>query len=213
MATPTVLVPLRSPGEGKTRLAGVLDPVARAGLAGAMLADVVSALTAGGCPRVVVAAGGPAAAGAAAALGVEVVTDPPGVRSLDAAVAAGVGRVAPRDDVLIVMADLPCLTGDDVARLCAEDAEVVLAPTTDGGTGALLRRPAKAMPTAYGPGSAARHAALARSADRQLAIVPTTGFSRDVDTARDLDALAGWPVGPMTRRWLAAARPATASAG
>ena len=79
------VVPLRSPGTGKTRLAPTLDTDARAALAGAMLADVVAALRGAGV-EVVVAAGGPAAAAAASALQVTAVVDPPTTRSLDDAV-------------------------------------------------------------------------------------------------------------------------------
>ena len=66
MDLPVALVPLRSPGHGKTRLAPDLDRDARAALAGAMLADVVTALRAAEL-HVVVAAGGEAAAAAASA--------------------------------------------------------------------------------------------------------------------------------------------------
>ena len=161
MATTLALVPLRSPGEGKTRLASVLGTTARAELAGAMLADVVQALTAAGIERLVVVASGPAAAAAAAALGIDVITDAPEVRTLDDAIRTAATRLAPADELLVAMADLPCLTADDVTELLRTTAPVGLAATTDGGTGGLVRRPADVMPTAYGPASATRHAELA----------------------------------------------------
>lgn len=202
MSTTLALVPLRSPGEGKTRLASVLGTTARAELAGAMLADVIRALTAAGVDRPVVVASGPAAAAAAAALGVDVVTDPPDVRTLDDAIRTAAARFGPADELLVTMADLPCLTATDVTALLATTAPVGLAATTDGGTGGLIRRPAEVMPTAYGPASAARHLDLARAHGLDCEVVASDGFARDVDTAADLTALRGWPTGPATHRWL-----------
>lgn len=183
------LVPLRSPGIGKSRLATMLSAEQRAALAGAMLADVTAALRSGAIDRVVVAAGGPAAVAAASALGLETFTDPPGVRGLDAALAAAAAQLGPVGTLVVVAADLPCLTGDEVEQLLAVDAEVVVAPTDDGGTGGFVRRPADACPTAYGEGSAARHLELARSAGRRTEEIRLPGFAEDVDVAADLARL------------------------
>jgi 2-phospho-L-lactate/phosphoenolpyruvate guanylyltransferase len=215
------VVPLRSPGVGKTRLAPALTVEERAALAGAMLADVVAALRAAPVDRIVVAAGGPAAAAAAAALGVEVVTDPaalatstsPAVR-LDAAIAAAASRLGDPVDLLVVAADLPRLTGEAVTRLVTEAAEVVVAPTRDGGTGGLLRRPADACSTAYGVGSAARHATLARAAGCRTTVLDLLGFREDVDVAADLDRLRSRPdapLGPCTAAVLARLGPSAAT--
>jgi 2-phospho-L-lactate/phosphoenolpyruvate guanylyltransferase len=203
MSTPTVLVPLRSPGRGKTRLAPRLSPAARASLAGAMLADVAAALAAAAIDEVVVVAGGPAAAAAAAALGLDALVDPPDTASLDGALRAAVGRLGPRPELLVVAADLPRLTAADLTAIRAADAAVVVAPTVDGGTGVLVRRPADVVPTRYGPGSAAHHLTLARRAGVPAATVVRVGAAYDVDTVADLTALRDAPVGPATRRLLA----------
>jgi 2-phospho-L-lactate/phosphoenolpyruvate guanylyltransferase len=188
-ATTVALVPLRSPGVGKSRLAGTLTIEERAALAGAMLADVSAALGAAPIDRLVVAAGGPAAVAAASALGLETLRDPAGVRGLDGALAAAAARLGPVGTLLVVAADLPCLAAAEVERLLALDAEVAVAPTTDGGTGGLLRRPPDACRTGYGPGSARRHLALARSAGRRGVEVRLPGFAHDVDVAADLTRL------------------------
>jgi 2-phospho-L-lactate/phosphoenolpyruvate guanylyltransferase len=202
MSTSTVLVPLRSPGRGKTRLAPRLSPAARASLAGAMLADVAAALAAAAVDEVVVVAAGPAAAAAAAALGLDALIDPPDVVGLDGALRAAAGRLGPRPELLVVAADLPRLTADDLAAVRAPDAAVVVAPTIDGGTGVLVRRPADVVTTRYGVGSAARHLALARRAGVATASVHRAGTAYDVDTIADLTALRDAPVGPATRRLL-----------
>lgn len=210
------LVPLRAPGDGKSRLAGRLAPHDRAALVAAMLGDVVAALVAAGTGTIVVAADGPRAAAVADELGVEVVRDPPvppgtaTAARLDLALAAAAARIGPTPALLIVAADLPRLTADDVGRVLAADAEVVVAPTLDGGTGALLRRPGDACATAYGVGSAARHLDLARRGGRTAAEVVSPGFAADVDVADDLDALAGaTDVGPRTADLVARLRGVT----
>lgn len=188
-AATVALVPLRAPGVGKSRLAGALSSEGRAALAGAMLADVAAALRDAPVDRTVVAADGPAAVAAASALGLETLADPPGARGLDAALAAAAARLGPLGQLLVVAADLPWLTGADVRRVLAVDADVVVAPTADGGTGGLLRRPADACATAYGVGSARRHLALARGAGRSATELQLPGFAHDVDVAADLARL------------------------
>lgn len=204
MSSSTVaLVPLRAPGAGKTRLAAWLSAEQRAALAGAMLADVCAALRASPVDEVVVVAGGEAAVAAASALGLAVIADPPGRSGLDAALQLAQRQLPSDVDLLVVTADLPCLQPDDVHAVLAADGEVVVAPTDDGGTGGLLRRPASAMPTAYGPASARRHVTEARRRGLTAATVRSPGFAVDVDTVTDLAALATRPLGPATAALLA----------
>lgn len=196
------LVPARSPGAGKTRLADRLRPDERAALSGAMLADVTMALRASPVERVVVAAGGPEAAAAAATLGVDVVLDPPSATDLDDALRAAQARIGPVGSLLVVMADLPRLQPRDITALLDIDAQVVVAGTDDGGTGGLLRRPPGVIPTAYGPGSAGRHARQGRVAGARTIVVELDGFRHDVDTWEDLLELTSGHVGRFTASFL-----------
>lgn len=196
------IVPLRSPGVGKTRLAPHLDGSERAGLAGAMLADVVAAIRACGLDRIVLAASGPGAVAAGAALDLEVVVDPPDVGSLDGAIEHARVASAAGSDVLVVQADLPGLTPEDLDAVLAADAAVVVGPTQDGGTSALLRRPGDVITTCYGPDSARRHLQAAERAGVAAVVVDRAGLRRDVDTGRDVGVLAGHPVGAATTRFL-----------
>lgn len=195
-ATITAIVPLRT--GGKTRLATALGEAERAALAGAMLADVATALAGARVGRVIVAADGPAAIGAAEALHLEVVRDAPGGQGLDRALAHAAREVDPATPLLIVAADLPCLQPGEVERVLHSPAAVVVAPTNDGGTGGLLRNPGALMGTAYGPRSARNHLRLAREAGASPATVRTAGFDHDVDTVADLTALGGPTLGAAT---------------
>lgn len=199
-ASVTAIVPLRT--GGKTRLSPFLRPHERSALAGAMLADVAAALREAGLGRIVVAAEGPSAVAAAGALGLETVPDADGGHGLDHALRQATARLRATEALLVVAADLPRLTSADVAVVLAAPTPVVVAPTRDGGTGGLLRRPPDVIATAYGPGSAAAHRRLAAAAGVEASTVSRRGFAHDVDTVADLDELRARGVGPATARVL-----------
>ncbi len=192
----TVIVPLRT--GGKTRLSSRLRESERTALAGAMLADVAASLAAAGVGRILVAAEGPAALAAADAIGLESVRDAPGAGGLDRALAHAARHVPADAPLLVVAADLPCLRAGEVEQVLADPAPVVIAPTSDGGTGGLLRRPAGVMPTGYGAASAERHLRFAAEAGVAASTVRAPGFEHDVDTVADLLALRELPVGAAT---------------
>lgn len=199
---PLALVPVRDPGLAKSRLADVLGREARAALTGAMLADVVTALHGAGLKRIIVLAGGPVASSAAKALGVDVLLDPPGEQGLNAALAAASRRVRASSS-LVVPADLPLLTAQDVTTLVGTAGEVVVAATKDGGTGGLLRRPAWVIDPVFGGRSAARHLMTARQAGFSAERVDVDGFTMDVDDGDDLQHVSDHPaLGAVTGRVL-----------
>lgn len=201
------LVPLRAPGHGKTRLAREgsdlgLTRDERAALAGAMLADVAAALADSRIERVVVATGGPAAAAAAAALGLDVLGDPPGTSDLNAAIRSATSRLRDAESLLVVAADLPGLTAAEVDTVLTDPADVVVVPTRRGGTGGLLRRPPDVIPPAYGPGSAVAHLERTVAAGRRASRLDLAGFRDDIDTWEDLRRAAARGAGPATTAFL-----------
>jgi 2-phospho-L-lactate/phosphoenolpyruvate guanylyltransferase len=177
---PTLVVPYRG-AEGKSRL-GLASSETRELLARAMLADVLAACCAVGATFLVTSA-------AVDPLEATVVPDPGGgqgnaVRAgLDAAVAAG-----GTPPFLVVNADLPCVTPRDLFALAGVVPEggLVFAAAEDGTTNALGLASSDLFVPLYGPGSAARYAALpgARSVD-------SPNLRDDVDLATDLELLEG----------------------
>jgi 2-phospho-L-lactate guanylyltransferase len=157
----TVVIPLKALSTAKGRLADAMEPDDRKAFVAWMAQRVITACR--NCDAVadiLVVAGDDAAAAVATACGVRalVVAEP----GLDAAMGAADAAVAGTDASLVIAADLPELTPSDVEaviRAAPDDtsAAVVIAPTHDGGTGALLRRPPTIIATAYGPGSARGH--------------------------------------------------------
>lgn len=188
----TVVVPFRS-SDPKRRLEGVRDGD-RSALAHAMLADVLAAASALGAVLVV----SPDAATVPA--GVTHVADPhrgqgAAVRAaLDAAASSGLP--AP---FLVVNADLPCAGTRDLLALAGAvpDHGLALAAAADGTTNALALSAPGLFEPVYGPGSAARFAALAPS--RRL---DAPNLMDDVDTLADLLRLRD-RLGVHTRRVLA----------
>jgi 2-phospho-L-lactate guanylyltransferase len=194
MRTAAVL-PIKSFSRAKQRLGATLDAPQRRALAGAMVGDVLQALSeVPGLDSLVVVTAEPIAVDAARAAGASIVHDPEeagqsaaAVRGIAAATEQGASRV------LLVPGDCPALDADQVAGLLTRDAEpphVTIVPDRHGtGTNALLIAPPDAIVPAFGPGSFARHAARARAAGAGVAIADVPSLGLDVDTPDDLLAL------------------------
>src|SRR5204863_1657887 len=82
----------------------------------------------------------------------------------------------------VLLADLPLLTGEELAEALHTLGPVVLAPaTTDGGTNFLLRRPPRAIPARFGPESFRKHVESARSRRLPMSVVDPPGLVFDLD--------------------------------
>jgi 2-phospho-L-lactate guanylyltransferase len=200
------VLPVKSFGRAKQRLrpAGV----DRAELAAAMVGDVLEALGAvQGLDGVVVVSAEDLASRTA---GTEWVRDPveagqsaAALRGVRTAIAHGAQRV------LLVPGDCPALVPAEVDELLASAAPgVVIVPDRHGsGTNALLLDPPTVLTPAFGPGSFARHAALAHAASATIRVGRLPSLELDVDTPGDLAALraalaAGHGAAPRTRALL-----------
>jgi len=185
VARTLAVLPVKSFGRAKQRLG---DAVAgRPALAEAMARDVIEALgVVRGLDGVIVVSG------ELRIEGTEVVDDPVEAGQSAAAslgVRAAVARGAQR--VFLVPGDCPALDPAEVDGLLAGTAEgVVIVPDRHGsGTNALLIAPPEVMAPAFGPGSFARHAALARAAGATVRVSRLPSLELDVDTPGDLEAL------------------------
>jgi 2-phospho-L-lactate guanylyltransferase len=206
------VLPVKSFGRAKQRLGDSVAGAERQGLAEAMARDVLDALGAvrGLAGVIVVTAAGdslapglPSAAphgrspgaapgGVPSAAGIAVVPDPVEAGQSAAAargIRAAVDRGAER--VLLVPGDCPALDPGEVDDLLATDEPgVTIVPDRHGsGTNALLIAPPDALAPAFGPGSFARHAALARAAGATVRVAHLPSLELDVDTPEDLEAL------------------------
>jgi 2-phospho-L-lactate guanylyltransferase len=196
---PTAIIPLKALSDAKGRLADALGTAQRRELAGWMFERVLRACAS--TPHigdVLVIAGDEESAAVARPFEVRTVIEHrPGLRT---AMALADELLADHAATLVIAADLPLLSATDIAAVCdaaSAGAAVVIAPTHDGGTGGLLRLPPQVIRTAFGHGSAAAHRRLADAAGVASTVVRTEGFSLDIDTPRQLGALAdlglAWP--------------------
>ena len=194
----SVVVPFRG-REGKSRLAR-LPLGARADVRAAMLADVLAACEPVGPVYVVTAD--------RVLTSATIVADPD--RGQGAAVEAGLDAAVHAGGTppfLVVNADLPCATARDLLALAGAvpDDGLALVAAGDGTTNALALASRELFVPMYGPGSAARFAALAPS--RQL---DAPNLVDDVDTVADLERLHG-RLGPHTLRAFARLRAGAAA--
>ncbi len=185
------LVPVRLAPPAKLRLAHVLSPAERTCLVQALFRHVSGVLEEAGLDVVALAAGGRPTAPE-----VEV-WDDPGI-GLNRGLSWALRRLGGR--ALILPADLPWITAEDVRGLLREPGELVVARAHDGGTNALaLRRPGLAP--AFGSGSALAHADGGRRAGLHTRVVDLPAFRWDLDDeamlrrSRSSPALSGLDLG------------------
>ncbi len=185
------LVPVKRLNRAKSRLAPALSPRERASLARNMLAHVLEAIARSGAVDTI-AVIGPGVDTGKWSLPHGVVPLAQSRTGLNNALEEGRQWAISHGAgaLLVVFADLPLLTPEDVAaivKLGSQPGTVVLAPDRHRrGTNALLSRPAALARFAFGPDSYSRHAALALQAGASLQTYYSQGTALDVDTPDDL---------------------------
>jgi 2-phospho-L-lactate guanylyltransferase len=185
-----LVIPVKPFSEAKTRLAGALSPQARAGLMRELLTGVlVQVRESGLLAGTVVISRDEAVLALARNLGAQALHETGA--GLNAALDEARRMIADRgaDGMLVLPADLPLLTADDILQLydlALSDVEVAIAPSHDGGTNALLLCPPDAMEFSFGPDSFVRHVRQALSSGRRYAIYRSETLGRDVDLPEDL---------------------------
>lgn len=200
-----VLVPLKRLDAAKTRLAGLLSPAERAVLMRALVGHAVGvARAAAGVERITIVSSGPGAGALAAELDVGWWDD----RGLpwNEALTAAMRAVVSEELAAIVSADIPLLEPAELEGLArATPARgIAIARARDAGTNAVFMRPPAVLETCFGvPGSAARHAELARAAGLEAVIVDQPGTALDLDSPEDVELfLELAPAGSEIRRLL-----------
>ncbi len=204
------LVPVKRFGGGKSRLLGAYSPAAVARLQAAMLEDVLSALTAApGIDLTAVATEDPAVADRAKALGARpLLGGPPGLNPSLNAAGAQLAADGARG-LLVVLGDvagaLPAELGAIVGAIEELGGKgVVLVPSHDGGSAALLRAPCDAMACGFGPESAERHRRLAAEAGVPFRELALPSLAVDLDRPEDLALIADRREGAQRTRALLA---------
>lgn len=222
------LVPVKHLTTGKSRLLTELARGQLEALSLAMLEDVLEALK--GTPsvaRMAVVTPDQTVALAAESFGAKPLRlDDPGLNPSLAAAARALD-LAPDEPLLVVLGDVAGATPEDIevlfevlrpeaAHRQGEQSPptaagtsagtgagaVSLAPSADGGTSALLRRPHDAIPTLFGPGSAKLHREAAARAGVAYTEVSLPSLATDLDCPEDIECFLQTPVGGRHTREL-----------
>jgi 2-phospho-L-lactate guanylyltransferase len=191
------ILPIKSFGAAKQRLAGMLGSGSRRALAQAMFLDVLASLRrSSAIDSIAVVTGDLAAESAAAGRGTMILPDE---REQGQSAAAEIGiEYALRcgyERALLVPGDTPLLATADLAdlldRSAADELGIAIVPDRHGtGTNALLLSPPDAIAPSFGPQSLERHIAAAQASGRPHRVEQTQSLLFDVDTPEDMAVLA-----------------------
>jgi 2-phospho-L-lactate/phosphoenolpyruvate guanylyltransferase len=204
-----LLLPIKDLRNAKQRLAGVLAPEERFGLAQAMLADTIRAVR--GVRRagkIFVVTNYAPAIQAAEENGWELLREERQISesvSVDAA-----SRQCQERGITALLRlplDVPLVQSSDIDELLALECAapgVVIVTSRDGtGTNAILRTPPTLFPSHFGSGSFAKHCEAAQRAGALTFVRRNARLEMDVDDEADLRALLEHDLsGSETGRWL-----------
>jgi 2-phospho-L-lactate guanylyltransferase len=187
------IVPVKPLRRGKSRLAGTLTEDERTELNKALLQHTLETLSGlKEVDKVLVVSRDPNALTIAREHGARTVQED-GQPHLNTALkrATVVAQVYATQGVLILPADLPLVTREDIQTLldrAAKPPVVVIAPDRHGrGTNALLISPTGLIEYDFGENSFQRHCELARKAGARLEVVELPSLGLDLDVPEDFE--------------------------
>jgi|SRR6266404_2508294 2-phospho-L-lactate/phosphoenolpyruvate guanylyltransferase len=192
----TVLLPVKDFSNAKQRLAPSLDAETRAGLARAMLCDVLSVLAHSRVPdRIVVFTASDEVIKMASAFGFGVAVE----RSVDGHSAAVNQMVTELSStasrILSIAGDLPKLEPHEIDFVLTSVSDpITILPSRDWtGTNGVVFIPPARINMEYGEGSFRRHVSKAAAAGHTADVLNIPGIAFDIDTPADLQAFLDDP--------------------
>jgi 2-phospho-L-lactate guanylyltransferase len=202
-----VIFAARGGRDAKSRCAAALSPDAREALAECLLRDVLNAAH---DLDVWLVTPTPRLAEIAGRAGAHIVAERSG-EGLNGAYTEALGHVGESAPRALLPSDLAYLSADDfeAGEAAVRTADIAIAPTQHGGTGAIFLRAGLAFEPMFGPSSFERHVNQARGAGLRVMILDTPGLTRDIDWVEDLTALAqerpSSHTGAFAKAWLTSA--------
>jgi 2-phospho-L-lactate guanylyltransferase len=202
--TVELVIAARGGPDAKSRCAPPLSPPDRAELTGRMLEDMLAAVRgAHGISRLWVVTPTAAIAELAESLGATLLRQPEPA-TLNGAFRAALAAIGETATVALLPGDLPLLAADDLEQAIAlsQSHAIVLARSTDGGTGALLRAGDVRFDPDFGGASFERHAAQAARRGLSLAVLQAASLSLDLDGPEDFATVLAQAPGSRTAAFL-----------
>ena len=182
-----ILVPVKPLAQAKSRLGTTLSAAQRAEVMRSLLDRVIAAACAVAPVSTVTA--DPLVAQWARAAGAQVIEEAE-VLGLNAAARLGVDHAGRGGEttVMVLAADLPDITPEALRAMVARGGPgaLVIAPSRDGGSNALILNPRVDFRFAYGPDSFALHRREAERLGLEVVVHESPALSVDIDWPGDL---------------------------
>jgi 2-phospho-L-lactate guanylyltransferase len=189
------IVPVKPLRRGKSRLSSILSEDERTALNQQLLSNTLRTLSlVNQIDKIMVVSRDPAALTLARDFGARTVLEN-GNPELNMALrrAAMVAKTQMANEILIIPADLPLITKEDVESFLTRKAkppEVIISPDRrKDGTNMLYISPAGLINFHYGTGSFQKHMSEAKSTGARIEIVESTSLGLDLDVPEDLELL------------------------
>ena len=184
------VVPVKTLQKSKTRLSIVLDPQERNILTLTMLEDVLRAITSSIECQTVLISSDPRVQGLANNFRVAYL--PERKQGLNQAIKQATEWCIQNnaESVLVLPADIPLITPEDInqiVKLGSESSSLVISPSQNGGTNALLQKPPNLIPTCFGPHSFAKHLNEAIARGIMAKVYRSQRLTMDIDSPEDLE--------------------------
>ena len=187
------LVPLKRLEQAKARLANVLSADERRALMLAMARDVLTALSRSKrLAGILLVSRTTEADALAQAFGTERFAESPSANLSQALIQASDYLISQlqAEGAMIVPADVPLITPDEVDAVLMEHKQVTVVPDDDNlGTNCLICSPPNCIEYVFDGRSFKPHVNAAFAAGITPTIIPSAGFSLDIDSPDDLKAL------------------------
>ncbi|MEM7129093.1 MAG: 2-phospho-L-lactate guanylyltransferase [Chloroflexota bacterium] len=194
------VIPVKPFGEGKSRLSGRLNPSDRGELSRKLLAGVIQVIQESAvCTEILVISRDRSVLSFADQLGTRTLLErgssfgqeSNSQDNLNSALTQAQSEIIRQqaDALLVLPADLPYLTTSDLTTLsqtAEEEESVVIAPSHDGGTNALLLRPPGCIRFDFGLNSCANHQRRAVENGLPFKLVHSDTLAFDLDQPKDL---------------------------
>jgi 2-phospho-L-lactate guanylyltransferase len=187
------IIPVKPLANAKSRLSGVLNPAQRYQLAEMLMRHTIGVVKP--IARVagtLVISRDPKALAIARELGAHTVQESGAPELNHALMRATQVVIGLRGEaVLILPADLPLITSEDVVgmieRGADENSMVIATDRNQDGTNAMFTRPAGLIPYAYGGGSFSRHVEAGRAIGASVHVYQSERLMLDIDMPEDLE--------------------------